>query len=145
MQTDYTAALRARTNLIDRFMPGTELRLPSGRVFTFLGVALHSETLAPYIVMTEAATGTRHAARPGAVRETGRIGNVPRLAGDTWRHRKGSLYTRLGKVAMTDEAFTLYVAHSDLVWWLRPNAMFDDGRFTREAQTAPLGEDALGA
>lgn len=146
MPLDYAAALRVHENLSDTFIPDAILTLPSGQRYVFAGVALHSETLDPMIVMVCPDTGTWHAAAPGAVRKTKETAQQPIALPEfcVFQHKKGGYYTRICDISRRDDPLTLYIAHSDLVWWLRPKAMFDDGRFTADPTLPPISRSDAG-
>lgn len=147
MTADFTAAKNAYDNLRDTFLPDTWLCLPNGRKMAFAGIALHSETLDPLVIMIEPNTGLWHAAAPGAVRDAACDASFPDILAlcqpATYRHKKGGLYTRLTTICRRDGQLTLYVSNSDKIWWVRPSEMFEDGRFAPEPDFSPLSRDAL--
>jgi len=147
MTADITAATHAYENLRNTFLPDSWLRLPNGREMLFAGIALHSETLDPLIIMVDIETAKWHAAAPGAVRVTQPHGSVPDIIAfctlSPHRHKKGGVYTRLAEIERRDGDMTLYVSHSDGMWWVRPQAMFHDGRFAPASDAIPLSRQAL--
>jgi hypothetical protein len=65
-----------------------------------------------------------------AARETPLCPQAPRA---THRHRKGGLYRLLarGRIEATLEPCAIYQSVTDDLVWVRPEAEFEDGRFTR--------------
>lgn len=125
---------------------GTIVETPNGKSHAVLGAALHSETLECLLVIRNCETGAWTAVAPGAVETTGDEDDLtPQDLGcdarSAVRHRKGGVYTRIANVRSKDGVMVLYSAHADGMWWLRPAAMFEDGRFEASDETAlALGE-----
>lgn len=55
------------------------------------------------------------------------------VAGEKYRHRKGGIYTTMGIAEHTEtkEKMVVYERDSDGEMFVRPLAMFEDGRFER--------------
>jgi hypothetical protein len=109
-----------------------------------------------------------HMARSGCDRETAELALAEALNGwlvhdeelllpdtppPTHRHRKGGLYRLIarGRIEATLEPCAIYASVKDDLVWVRPEAEFEDGRFTRlvpEAELpalAPLPDRGAGA
>lgn len=109
-----------------------------------------------------------HMARTGSDRETAEMALAEALNGwlvpdeelllpdtppPTHRHRKGGLYRLIarGRIEATLEPCAIYASVKDDLVWVRPEAEFEDGRFTRlvpEAELpalAPLPDRGAGA
>jgi len=122
---------------------GAVVETPNGKEHAVIGAALHSETLECLLVIRNCETGAWSAVAPAAVKPTGddedlapediRFDDLSSV-----RHRKGGVYTRLRRLTSKDGEMVLYVAHADGIWWLRPSAMFEDGRFESSSE-AVLG------
>lgn len=149
MSLDFISAQRAVDNLRSQRAPGDPVALPGGRIFRFVSIALHSETLAPLAILVDPEDGTWIVAAPGAVRDSADA-DLPQPAslsefvdGRVWRHRKGGVYTQIGTGRDKDGPVVIYAAHADRLWWVRPASMFSDGRFSA-ASEPPLTSDELG-
>lgn len=96
-----------------------------------------------------------HMARTGSDRETAEMALAEALNGwlvpdeelllpdtppPTHRHRKGGLYRLIarGRIEATLEPCAIYVSVTDDLVWVRPEAEFGDGRFTRLVPEAEL-------
>lgn len=96
-----------------------------------------------------------HMARTGCDRETAELALAEALSGwlvpdeelllpdtppPTHRHRKGGLYRLIarGRIEATLEPCAIYVSVKDDLVWVRPEAEFEDGRFTRLVPEAEL-------
>lgn len=96
-----------------------------------------------------------HMARTGCDRETAELALAEALNGwlvpdeqlllpdtppPTHRHRKGGLYRLIarGRIEATLEPCAIYVSVTDDLVWVRPEAEFGDGRFTRLVPEAEL-------
>ena len=141
MPLDFNTASAMLENIRFRRPNGSTIALPGGRLRLVLAAALHSETLETLLVVRDPATGRLSAIAPGAARDADEdldrgdlLDGVPL---STWRHRKGGTYTSLGAVKGLEGDMILYAAHADGLFWLRPRAMFEDGRFEASSE-APL-------
>lgn len=93
--------------------------------------------------------------RTGCDRETAELALVEALNGwlvpdqdmllsdtppPTHRHRKGGIYRLIarGRIEATLEPCAIYVSVTDNLVWVRPEAEFEDGRFTRLVPEAEL-------
>lgn len=149
--TDLHTARMACLNLSSRFPPGVLIALPGGRELHVLRPAIHSETLEPVLVLAlrGAAGGPELTlCAPGAARMEDEEADLPealhRLLGrQVFRHRKGGTYTRIGQAVTRSGEMTVYAAHADGLWWVRPRVLFDDGRF-QPVTEACLSLDELG-
>jgi hypothetical protein len=96
-----------------------------------------------------------HMARTGSDRETAELALAEALNGwlvpdadmtfpdashPTHRHRKGGLYRLIARarIEATLEPCAVYVSVTDDLAWVRPEAEFEDGRFTRLVPEAEL-------
>lgn len=153
MALDYQTARKQCISLQNRIGPGDIVLMPDGRECIVLRPALHSETLEPHLVLyddsdPEAPAPEWFAAPAGSLKVPGDHVGVPHgvsrwIDGDVFRHRNGNSYTRLAQVRTKAGEMTLYAAHYDGCWWLRPRTMFEDGRFTLTDQE-PLSIDEMG-
>lgn len=146
MPLDFNKASAMLENIRYRRPSGSTIALPGGRSRIVLGAALHSETLETLIVVKDPATQALSAIAPGAARDAeDELPSGDLLAGlslSVWRHRKGGVYTSLGSVNALEGGMILYASHADGKFWLRPRAMFEDGRFV-PAQESPLSPAEL--
>jgi len=129
----YLSALAAHDRLKLDHGSGAAVISADGGAAHLLGPAIHSESLTVLLVLIdlqgglEAIPAERVAPRAGPAlgRDMRPFRRMP------FRHRKGGLYDRLAaRVDGPDGPLTLYVQSSGGPWWLRPSAMFEDGRFT---------------
>lgn len=96
-----------------------------------------------------------HMARTGSDRETAELAlaealngwlvpdadmTFPNASHPTHRHRKGGLYRLIARarIEATLEPCAVYVSVTDDLAWVRPEAEFEDGRFTRLVPEAEL-------
>jgi hypothetical protein len=99
-----------------------------------LGFALDSETLQPQALIESPALHLRAYPATDIVcaddRRVASVNYYSNLASYMYQHRKGGIYTHAGFFKRQEEVLVLYISHKDGIAWLRPRAMFEDGRFT---------------
>ena len=141
-------ALKTRARLRETFAVAQTLEHKGSEVGALLGFALNSETL-DILAVTETrdlrllATPADEISAPGHL-NVGAMLAISRRTLSAWRHKSGGLYTRIGIADSAAGSLVLYVSHHDGLWWLRPRAMFMDGRFTPCPDLSPIAIDLTG-
>jgi hypothetical protein len=153
MALDYPQAINIAAQTSARHPFGSVVATDDGKSHIIAGVALHSETLAPTAVLLSSPDSQRWDIAPAENLSSSLVRIIKdadtfNIAGlfemDVFRHVKGHVYTRLLRdiSGRGTGPMTLYIAHADGKMWLRPQAMFEDGRFT-PANEKPLTLDEM--
>lgn len=142
MALNYEKATEAIENIRYTRRYASVAATPNGKLHFVLGPAMNSETLVAAVVLLDPRTTALIAVAPKAVSMASadlnlQIDPASLLQFKPVRHKKGGLYTKLANVRSRDGEEVLYVSHEDRMWWLRPLAMFEDGRF-EASDHAPL-------
>lgn len=124
---EFQAALSRLNDHSARLSPGRRVQARSS-VAAVLCLALHSETLAPFVII-EVGNGTILAFPPDSVGVVPGTRPLRERPVSIWRHKKGGLYENLG-VTADETPFVLYRDLKTALCWIRPEPMFHDGRFT---------------
>jgi len=133
---DALASLRASTKV------GQVLAQGQAEVGALLGFAIDSETLQPQALM-EARDLQLRASPAVELEATDAVRSIGQdifASSDltVFKHRKGGVYTRAATFMRRGDPLVLYICHKDGLWWLRPEDMFYDGRFTKQDHITPL-------
>ena len=143
MSYNFSIALDGLLNMRIKWEEGCVIELPNGAKRIVVGPALHSETLQCMLVVFDPQKQSFSSIVLSAAEKTDDQNEPPEIFNHLyepkcWHHKKGRIYTSILEAASKEGAMTLYVSHADNTWWIRPSAMFNDGRFTPNQDTNPL-------
>jgi hypothetical protein len=137
-----------------RFPFGRVVATTEGKSYIATGFALHSEDLTPMAVLLSNPETAQWDVAPAKSLSSSLVRMI-QVAGtfdidslfkmDAFRHVKGQVYTRLLRniTGRKTGPMTLYIGHRDGRMWLRPQEMFEDGRFLPSSDR-PLTLDDMG-
>lgn len=138
----YPQALCELQALKTRFAVGQVCQSAGNPIGALAGFALHSEDLSRFAILQADSLELLASAADRIVPTGGFRAAVDQFPAHrkrfVVRHSKGGLYTQVGIVPVDGSLHVLYVSHADRTWWLRPQEMFNDGRFQQEPVFTPL-------
>ena len=148
MTYDLQIAIDGLSNMRAAFEPGSIVLLPNGAERIIVGPALHSETKQCMLIVYDEGTGRFSVIVLSAAKKTNDTPEninvfTKHITPQCWQHKNEEFYSSLITANSIEGEMTLYAAHKDATWWIRPTTMFNDGRFASFTSKPPMTIEQL--